>query len=94
MEFYYREIIPCIQSLYGDPGLARDLVFAPERHYTDASRTCQIFSEMHTGNWWWSVQVCDASKLQVRVSQMLIAVLDVPGEAGTWCNLNPCHPLL
>lgn len=34
-----------------------------------------------------------AQKAQVQVSQMLIAVLDVSGEAGTWCNLNPCHPL-
>ena len=57
LEFYYREIIPCIRSLYGDPELAHDLVFAPERHYTDATRTCQIFNEMHTGNWWWSAQV-------------------------------------
>jgi len=59
LEFYHREIIPCIRSLYGDPGFVHDLVFAPERHYTNTSRTCRIFSEMHTGNWWWSVQVRD-----------------------------------
>ena len=58
LEFYHRDIILCIRSLYGDPELAHDLVFAPERHYVDTTRTCQIFSEMHTGNWWWSVQVC------------------------------------
>ncbi|KAH9021347.1 hypothetical protein EDB85DRAFT_1895731 [Lactarius pseudohatsudake] len=32
------------------------LVFAPKRHYKDANHTTQVFSEMHTGKWWWSVQ--------------------------------------
>lgn len=57
VELYYREIIPCIRSLFGDPAFAHKLIFVPERHYLDASRTCRIFNEMHTGNWWWSVQV-------------------------------------
>jgi hypothetical protein len=61
-DLYYREIIPCIRSLYGDPEFLDDLVFAPERHYTDADRTCRVFSEMHTGNWWWSVQVREIRK--------------------------------
>ncbi|KAH9972923.1 hypothetical protein BJV77DRAFT_968508 [Russula vinacea] len=56
-ELYFREIIPCIRSLYGDPRLVHDLVFAPERHYTDETRTCRIYNEMHTGNWWWLVQL-------------------------------------
>ena len=67
VEFYYREIIPCIRSLYGDPELVHDLVFAPERHYTDTTRTCRVFSEMHTGNWWWLVQVCDMNVSKLRV---------------------------
>jgi len=57
LEFYYRDVIECIQSLYGDPGFVQDLVFAPERHYTSAERTCRIYNEMHTGDWWWMVQV-------------------------------------
>ena len=35
LQFYYRDIIPCIRTLYGDPEFVRDLVFAPECHYTD-----------------------------------------------------------
>jgi hypothetical protein len=91
LEFYYREIIPCIRSLYGDPELVHDLVFVPEHHYTDAARTCQIFSEMHTGNWWWSVQVCD---MKVSKRRMLIGIVDVSGEAETRRNIDPHHPLL
>lgn len=57
LEFHCREIIPCIRSLFGNPDFANDLIYAPERHYTDAERTCRVYNEMHTGNWWWSVQV-------------------------------------
>ncbi|KAI9429943.1 hypothetical protein BJY52DRAFT_1093078, partial [Lactarius psammicola] len=56
LQFYFRDILQCIRSLYGDPEFARDLVFAPERHYTDHNRTCRVYSEMHTGDWWWAVQ--------------------------------------
>ena len=56
-DFYFRDIIPCIRTLFGDPTFARRLVFAPERHYQDAGHTTQVFSEMNTGKWWWSVQV-------------------------------------
>jgi hypothetical protein len=57
LEFYCRDVIECIRSLYGDPQLAQDLVFAPEQHYTSAERTCRLYNEMHTGDWWWAVQV-------------------------------------
>ena len=75
LQFYYRDIIPCIRTLYGDPEFARDLVFAPERHYTDHQRTCRVYSEMHTGDWWWSVQV--RSRL-LDVFQCLHLVIDIP----------------
>jgi hypothetical protein len=42
----------------------QDLVFAPERHYTDPERTCCIYNEMHTGDWWWAVQVCTVTNAQ------------------------------
>ncbi|KAI9429265.1 hypothetical protein H4582DRAFT_1827220 [Lactarius indigo] len=56
LQFHHRDIILCIQALFGKPEFARDLVFAPERHYADAERICRVYSEMHTGDWWWSVQ--------------------------------------
>ena len=51
LQFYYCDIIPCIRTLYGNPEFARDLVFAPERHYTDHQHTCRVYSKMHTGDW-------------------------------------------
>ncbi len=56
-DFHFREVIPCIRTLFGDPRYSRRLVFAPERHYQDAGHATQVFSEMYTGKWWWSVQV-------------------------------------
>jgi hypothetical protein len=58
LEFYSRDVIQCIRSLYGDPSFAQELTFVPERHYTSHERTCRVYNEMYTGDWWWSVQVC------------------------------------
>ena len=57
LEFYHHDLLNCIRSIYGDPEFAQDLVVCPERHYTDQGRTERIYNEMHTGDWWWAVQV-------------------------------------
>ncbi|KAG1743380.1 hypothetical protein EDB19DRAFT_1894677 [Suillus lakei] len=53
---YYRNILECIKSLYGDPNFARYLTFAPEHHYTDKDQTVCLFHDMYTGKWWWNTQ--------------------------------------
>jgi hypothetical protein len=58
LQFFCRDVLQCIRSLYGDREYVQDLIFAPEHHYTDDTRTCRIVNEMHTGDWWWSTQVC------------------------------------
>lgn len=57
LDVYYRDILLCIRSLYGDPAFAHDLIVAPEKHYTNGERTCRIYNEIYTGDWWWAVQV-------------------------------------
>jgi Plavaka transposase len=57
LQFYSRNTLLCIRSIYGDPEFAQDLVVAPERHYTNHEQTDRVWSEMHTGDWWWAVQV-------------------------------------
>ena len=57
LKFYYRDILASVRTLYGDPTFQHDLIFAPERHFTDDERKCRVYNEMHTGDWWWSVQV-------------------------------------
>ncbi|KAI0684824.1 hypothetical protein BC835DRAFT_1461247 [Cytidiella melzeri] len=55
-EIFYRDIIECIRSLFGDPDSEVYLVFAPEKHYTDAGKTKRMFHDMQTGRWWWATQ--------------------------------------
>jgi len=50
LKFHCHEIIPCLKALFGDLEFKDDLVFAPERHFTDNERTCHIYNEMHTGD--------------------------------------------
>ncbi|KAA1475505.1 hypothetical protein DENSPDRAFT_783649 [Dentipellis sp. KUC8613] len=55
-EVYFRDIIPCIRALFGNPEFAKHLLLAPERHYKDANMTVRVYTEMNTGKWWWSAQ--------------------------------------
>jgi hypothetical protein len=57
LEFYYRDTLQCIRTLYGDPAFVQDLALSPVQHYTSAEQTNRIVNEMHTGDWWWSIQV-------------------------------------
>lgn len=57
-EFYHRDIIQCIRVLYGDPELAKFLAHVPERHFTGPDKKTQVYSEMNSGKWWWTRQVC------------------------------------
>ena len=59
LEFYSRDVIECIRCLFGDPQFAQHLAVAPERHYTGHERTTRIYNKIHTGDWWWKVQVSD-----------------------------------
>ena len=59
VELYSRDVIKCIQYIYSKPEFAEHLIHKPERHYTRVEgRRVQVFHDMHTGQWWWSIQVC------------------------------------
>ena len=57
LDFYYRDVLECIRSLFGNPQFTQDLAFVPERHYTSPDCTCRLYNEMYMGDWWWTVQV-------------------------------------
>ena len=57
MTLYSRNVIECIKALYGDAEFSKHLVFKPERHYKSADKKQRIYHELHTGDWWWEVQV-------------------------------------
>jgi hypothetical protein len=59
LEFHCRDALQCIKLLYGDANFVQDLALSPVQYYADAEHTCRIINEMHTGDWWWSIQVCN-----------------------------------
>jgi Plavaka transposase len=56
-DVYFRDVLECVQALFGNPEFTSVLAFAPERHYADADETIQLYHEMWTGKWWWNMQV-------------------------------------
>ncbi|KAM6501374.1 hypothetical protein JOM56_004388 [Amanita muscaria] len=55
---YARDLLQCIQALYGDPAFARHLILKPERHYRrTGDQWSRFYHDMHTGNWWWEIQL-------------------------------------
>ena len=53
---YYRDIIQCIKALYGAAEFAQYLIFRPEQHYTDETKSIRLYHDMHTSKWWWWTQ--------------------------------------
>ena len=56
-DVWHRDILECIQTLIGDPEFAGELKLAPEKHYTDKDHLNRVYSDVHTGKWWWKIQV-------------------------------------
>jgi len=56
-EVYFRDVVTCIKSLFGDPDFTPYLAFQPEKHYTDESKRVHMYHDMHTGWWWLTTQV-------------------------------------
>lgn len=54
---WHRDILECIKALISDPEFVDKLKLVPERHYSDMDRTDRVYSDIHTGKWWWKVQV-------------------------------------
>jgi len=53
--FYYRNIVSCVRYLIRQVAYKEDMVYAPIREYD--SNGDQLYSEMHTADWWWETQV-------------------------------------
>jgi len=53
--FYYRNIVDCVRDLIGQVAYSSDMVYAPIREYDSSGEP--LYSEMHTADWWWDMQV-------------------------------------
>ena len=84
MEFYLRDIIPCIQYLVSQPAFSNHVVWEPiHAKAYDGSR---VYSELNTGDWWWEKQVtCIPSVYPSADAHDPIAY------AATWIDFDTCH---
>lgn len=57
---YARNIMDCVQALYGNPEFAPFLIFKPQCYYhvSTGRPKSRVYHDMHTVDWWWEVQVC------------------------------------
>ena len=53
--FYYRYVESTIAYLLRKRTFAQHLVYEPVREFDEEGNT--VFTEMHTGDWWWQKQV-------------------------------------
>ena len=49
-------LVKLIKSLLNNPTWSEELVFVPQKVYSDKQRSRCIYNEMWTGKWWHSVQ--------------------------------------
>ncbi|KIL55290.1 hypothetical protein M378DRAFT_49930, partial [Amanita muscaria Koide BX008] len=75
VSMYARDILQCIRALYGDPAFTRYLILRPERHYKlSGDQWSRVYHDMHTGNWWWEIQITlEASKPGATICPVIIS---------------------
>jgi hypothetical protein len=54
--FYYWNLLSCICLPVRHLPFKKDLVWAPVMEYSDADNTERVYSDLHTGNYWWTEQ--------------------------------------
>jgi hypothetical protein len=54
--FYYRNPLDCVRLLLGHLLFKQDLVWAPVRQFSDAQHFESLYSDLHSGDYWWTEQ--------------------------------------
>ena len=55
--YYWRDPIQIVEDLLQNPSYRDDLIYTPCKLTGKFGE--RIYSELHTGDWWWKLQVCD-----------------------------------
>ncbi|KAF8808461.1 hypothetical protein BYT27DRAFT_7255574 [Phlegmacium glaucopus] len=56
VELWHRNPVECIKELMGNPAFKGKQFYAPKKVYRNKDGTNREYSEMWTGDWWWSMQ--------------------------------------
>ena len=92
-DVWHRDILECIQTLIGDPEFAQHLKLAPERHYADKDHLNRVFSDVHTGKWWWKIQVC-YYLVSSATHPLIIYIIGCIGKEAAWGHSHPSFYLI
>jgi hypothetical protein len=94
-ELYSCDVVQCIEALFGNAEFSPHLVFAPEHHYADENKTIWLYHEMHTGKWWWEMQVRKTNVFCINPgAKNSIMHIESAREEGAWCHHSSCHHIL
>ena len=91
LDFYCRDTLQCIRVLFSDPEFVEEMALSPVQVYTDAEKTCRVVNEMHTGDWWWSIQV---RYVNYDGHGDLEKILGDSGIKSARGNRNPGYPII
>ena len=58
VEFRYCGIEAMIRSIFKQPSHEPYMVYKPIKEYDGPDKRYRLFSGLHTGDWWWRMQVC------------------------------------
>ena len=89
-EIFHRNVLECIAEIFGRHDLTPHLKFKPERHYADADMTVRIYGDVHTGKWWWEVQVSMNPRTAPSSPRLLQSQKAVEGETPG-ATIIPVH---
>jgi len=53
--YYYRNILDCVRYMIPQVAYSSDIVNPPIQKYDPSGQL--TYSEMHTADWWWDMQV-------------------------------------
>jgi hypothetical protein len=57
MSMYACNVIKCVKALFGSAEFVPHMIYRPERHYDLENGRERHYHDMHTGDWWWEMQV-------------------------------------
>ncbi|QRW11994.1 Zn-finger protein [Ceratobasidium sp. AG-Ba] len=52
----FRSVLEAVRHLIGARRFKDSMRYAPERHWTSQHKTCRLYDEMWSGDWWWRTQ--------------------------------------
>ncbi|THU77334.1 hypothetical protein K435DRAFT_702628 [Dendrothele bispora CBS 962.96] len=93
IEFYTRNILECLKSLWADPDFAAQLILEPERHYVDSDKTIRAYHDMHTGKWWWNTQKELDEELRKPGSTIVPVIISSDQTQLTTFRNKNCYPV-